>query len=82
LVPGDQPVGEPGQRNGQQQEQDRGDRVAGVVERRVAVQLGRLVGLDGAEQPDKRGVLLQADEVVEQRRDDDADGLRQDHVAH
>ena len=31
---------------------------------------------------DERGVLLQADEVVEQRRDDPAHRLRDDDVAH
>ena len=78
-VPVDQPVGEPGQRDRQDQEQHRGHGVAGVVEHRAAVDLRRLVGLDRAEHADQRGVLLQADEVVQQRREDVAHRLRQDH---
>ena len=44
--------------------------------------LGRTQRLDRAEDGDQRRVLLQGDEVVEQRRHDPAHGLRQDDEAH
>ena len=55
------------------------DEVCGVVEGRVRVDRRLLERLDRAERPDQRGVLLQADEVVEERRDDAAYRLREDH---
>ena len=58
-------------------------------EQRRVVEVGRGLdlrdpeGLAGdAEDRDQRDVLLQRDEVVEQRRPDAAHRLRQDHVAH
>ena len=50
------------------------------VERRGLVDLRLPEGLDDAEHADERRVLLQADEVVQQRRDHAAHGLRDDHV--
>src|SRR5262249_40958864 len=75
-----QPVGEPRQRDDEDQEQDGGHREAGEVEYLLAVDFGRPVGLDGSQDADQGGVLLQADEVVEQRRDDVPPRRRQDAV--
>ena len=52
-----------------------------VVEGRVRVDLRLLERLDRAERADERRVLLQADEVVQERRDHAPHGLRQDHEA-
>ena len=46
-----------------------------------ASMLGLAEDLDDADERDQRGVLLEADEVVEQRRDHPPDRLRQHHVA-
>ena len=43
--------------------------------------LGLAEDLDDADERDEGGVLLEADEVVEERRDDPAHGLREDDVA-
>ena len=63
---------------GEEHEQRRGDEVVGAVEVRGLVDLRLAERLDHAERTDERRVLLQADEVVEQRRDDPAHGLRED----
>ena len=82
LLAPDEPVDEPGHRDRQQEEDHRGDDVGRVVERRGLPDLGGPEDLDDAKDADQRGVLLEADEVVEQRRDDAPDGLRQDDEAH
>ena len=50
----------------------------GEVEVGGDLDLGLLERLDRAEDADERGVLLEADEVVQERRDHAAHGLRQD----
>ena len=62
-------------------EQRRRDEVRRAVERRRLVDLRLLERLDDAEGADERRVLLQADEVVEERRDHAAHGLREDDEA-
>ena len=52
-----------------------------VVERRGDVDLRLAERLDRADQRDERRVLLQPDEVVQERRDHAADRLRDDHEA-
>src|SRR5262249_39214124 len=54
AVPLDQPVGEARERDGEDQEQDRGHREAGEVEHLLAIDFGRLVGLDGPQHADQR----------------------------
>ena len=58
-------------------EEQRGCDVRRVVEGCGSVDLRLLERLDGAEDADERGVLLQPDEVVEERRDHPAHGLRE-----
>ena len=69
-------------RDRQQDEDERGDQVGREVERRGLADLRRAEDLDDAEDADEGRVLLQADEVVEQRRDDPSNGLGQDDEAH
>ncbi len=52
------------------------------VERGRLLDLGSPEDLDDADERDQYGVLLEADEVIEQGWDDPPDRLRQDHVAH
>src|SRR5919108_2621151 len=80
-VAGNQPVGEARQRNRDCDEERRGGEVGAVREGRIRVDLRLVEGFDDAERPYEGGVLLQADEVVQQRRDHPADRLRQDHPA-
>ena len=82
AVARDQPVGEARERDRQQQEQQRGREVRRVVEGGGRLDLRLAKRLDDTEQRHERGVLLQPDEVVQQRRNDAADGLRQHDVAH
>ena len=58
-------------------EEQRGRDVRRVVERRRSVDLRLLERLHRAEEADERCVLLQPDEVVEERRDHPAHGLRE-----
>ena len=76
-----QPVDEARLRDGDQHEQegDRGHR--GQVEVVAGDDLGLVEGVDGADHVDQGRVLLQRDEVVEQRRDDPAHRLRHDDEA-
>ena len=76
-VPRDQPVREARERDRDQHEQRRRDEVRRAVERRRLVDLGLPERLDDAERADERGVLLEPDEVVQERRDDAAHGLRE-----
>ncbi len=62
-------------------EQRRRDEVGGAVERRRLVDLRLLERLDDAEHADERRVLLQPDEVVQQRRDHPPHGLGEDDEA-
>ena len=82
LAAADQAVGVARQRDRDVDEQHRRDHVAAEVAERRRVRLGLLDGLGDADDADDRGVLLQADEVVQERRDHAPDRLRQDHVAH
>ena len=77
----DEPVGEPGQRDRDRDEQHGRGQARREVEGRRLVDLRLLERLDRAEHADERGVLLEADEVVQERRDHAPDGLRHDHVA-
>ena len=54
--------------------------IGGEVEGRVGVDLGLLERLDRTEGADERRVLLEADEVVQERRNDAPHRLRQDHA--
>ncbi len=62
-------------------EERRGDEVGRAVERRRLVDLRLAKHLDDPEHADERGVLLEPDEVVEQRRDHPPDRLRDHDVA-
>ena len=62
-------------------EQRRRDEVRRAVERRGLVDLRLLERLDDAERADERRVLLQPDEVVEERRDHAPHGLGEDDEA-
>ena len=77
----DQPVGEPRQRDGDEEEEDRRDDAGREVEGRRLVDLRLAERLDDAEHADERRVLLQPDEVVQERRHHAAHRLRDDHVA-
>ncbi len=77
----DQPVGEARERDRDQDEQRRRDEVRRAVERRGLVDLRLLERLDDAERADERRVLLQPDEVVQERRDHAPHGLREDDEA-
>src|SRR5581483_6490285 len=77
----DQPVRQPRERDRDRDEEHRGIDAVGEVEGRGLVDLHLLERLDRAEDPDERRVLLEPDEVVQERRDHPADGLREDHVA-
>ncbi len=65
----DQVVGEPREGDRHEQEHDRRGEVRREVERRRGVDLRLPERLDDTDQRDERRVFLQADEVVEQRRD-------------
>src|SRR5215217_2338375 len=71
ALPARKPVGQAGHRDREQDEQQRGGEVRRVVEAAVDLDLRLPEGLHGPDQRDKRGVLLQADEVVQKRREDD-----------
>ena len=62
-------------------EERRRDEVGRAVERRRLVDLRLPERLDDAERADERRVLLQPDEVVEERRDHAPHGLREDDEA-
>ena len=76
-VAGDEPVGEARERDRDRHEEHRGDEVGGEVEVGRDLDLSLLERLDRAEDADERRVLLQADEVVQERRDHPPHGLRQ-----
>src|SRR5207237_10274634 len=73
-------IGRAGGRERQVDEEHGADEVAGEVEVAVRVVRSLRGRLGDADRADNGGVLLQADEVVEQRRDDAPDRLRQDDV--
>src|ERR1700759_1287077 len=75
-------VDDAGERDRDQQVEHRGGDDRGVVEVFALEDLGDAEGLLRADDRDQRDVLLQGDEVVQQRWGDPADRLRQDHVAH
>ena len=54
----------------------------GPVERRLLLDAGRSEDLDDPDERDEDRVLLEPDEVVEERGHDPSDGLGQDDVAH
>ena len=82
LLARDQPVDQPGERDRDEQEQDRAERQRGPVDvERLVVEAG-LDHLDQAEEAHERGVLHQRDEVVQERRDHLADGLGDDDGPH
>src|SRR5919106_4860676 len=74
----DQPIREARERDRDRDEERRGDEVVRAVEVRGLVDRGLVENLDDAEHAHERGVLLEPDEVVEERRDDPPHGLR-DH---
>ena len=80
--PDERPVGDAGQRDRHDEEEDRGHDVRRVVEGLGALDLRLAQRLDDAEDRDEADVLEQRHEVVEQRRDHPPDALRQHHVAH
>ena len=81
AVARDQPVGEARERDRDRDEQRRRDEIRRAVERRRLVDLRLLERLDDAERADERRVLLQADEVVEERRDHAPHRLGEDDEA-
>src|SRR5918996_5569034 len=74
-IPRNQVVGEARERDRHQHEERGRDDEARIVEFRGGVDVRGPRGLDRAQDRHERGVLLEADEVVEQRRDHPADGL-------
>ena len=74
----DQVVREAGERDREDDEEHGRDGEARVVEVVGGVEARLRGSLGEAEDGDERGVLLQADEVVQERRDDTPDRLRQD----
>ena len=74
-------VGEAGERDREDDEEHGRDREARVVEVVGGVEARLRSRLGEPEDGDERGVLLQADEVVQERRDDAPDRLRQDDEA-
>src|SRR3954452_13504830 len=81
LVALDHLVDETGLRDGDEDEEEGHRRHRGQVEVVAGDDLRLVEGVDGADDVDQRRVLLQRDEVVEQRRDDAAARLRDDDVA-
>src|SRR5690606_39125419 len=75
------PVGEAGDGDADDQEQDGGDDVAGVVEGAGVEDLGLSHTLPHAEHEHQRDVLLQTDEAVQEGGDDVSDCLRNQNVA-
>ena len=75
-------VGEPGERDGQQHEQDAGHDVRREVRVVVVWICAARTASIATEDRDQAGVLLQRDQVVEQGRDHPAHGLGQDDRAH
>ena len=73
-------VGEPGEREREQHEQDPGHDVGREVGVLRGLDLRGTDGVDGAEDRDEARVLGQRDQVVQERRDHVAHGLRQHHV--
>ena len=71
----------PGERDRHDDEHERHRDVGREVEGRGRLDLRRPEDLDHADVRHQHRVLLQADEVVEERRDHPPDGLRDDHVA-
>ena len=74
----DEPVRDPGERDRDDDEDQRDRDVRREVERGGLDDLGLAEDLDDPEGRHEHGVLLEADEVVEERRDDPPDGLRHD----
>ena len=79
---GEQVVGEPRERDRHAQEQHRGDDVGREVEVTGGLDARPPQRLDRPEDADQGDVLLQADEVVHQRRHDPTHGLGEHDVAH
>ena len=75
-------VGESGERDREDDEEDRRDSFAGVIEVVARVLAGLCDCFEDADDVHERRVLLESDEVVEERRDDSADRLRQHDVTH
>ena len=80
LVARDQPVGEARHRHRDRDEEDRRADVRRVVEVPATSICDWRNASTTPSSADERRVLLQADEVVEERRDDAPDGLRDDDV--
>src|SRR5437764_11637348 len=76
----DQPVGEARERDRDRDEEDRRHEIRREVERGSDVDLGLVERLERAEEADERRVLLQADEIVQERRDYAPDCLGEDHL--
>ena len=83
LLAGDQPVGEPRERDRHHAGRSSAVTTYGVKLNFAADEDLRLAeDLDDADERHQHGVLLEPDEVVQQRRDDPPDRLRDDDVAH
>src|SRR4029078_6287189 len=68
LWPANQPVEPAGERDGDEEEQDRTHRIGGQRALRVVDESGSADDVEHAERADERRVFLQTDEGVEQRR--------------
>src|SRR6185436_13876040 len=73
-----EPIGQPGKRNREGDEDQRSGDIGREVEGRRGVDLRLAEGLDRPDERNERRVLLQADEVVQERRDDAPDRLGDD----
>ena len=80
-VPAGEPVDDVDERDGHHDEHERDRDVGREVVRRRRLDLGVSEDLDDPDERHEHGVLLEADEVVEQWRDHAPDGLRDDDVA-
>ena len=76
------PIGETCRRHRQRDEQQAGHDVRGEVVGGGGLDLRGPYRVDGAEHRDQSAVLLQCDEIVEQRRRHPARRLRQHHQSH